>query len=348
MAHRLNDDIIAGCVINNTERNSIHGHIHFKNHEFPLILNLTGNCTNQLAGRHLQFSTRENTFSQDSNFDRSILADQQIGPPGTINIDYVRWFPGSIEQAYRRAKLGEPPPMYWKPRLYFEWYSQNGRVLLELVDPILTFLDDLEPRELTIPDPPFADPNNPPDKPQLEITEVSVDEDENIEIKETTHSFAEENSHEDNDPYNLFENDIDEIIKSEAESDFKIEPDEETKKMFEQMDIVTYGLRDEPVCTLFDPPIKLPKEETLSDEQIDDIFHELLMRMAMLSIALDMCKHYTPRKAYKLLTETLLKEGQVYPGLPGTGYVQHYMTHEFCEECDREIEEEYRDIKHGE
>ena len=342
MALRLNDDIIAGGVINNTERNSIRGHIYFKTHEFPLIINLTGNCTNQFAGRHLRFTVRDQDITSD--FDRSILADQQIGPPGNMYIDYVRWFPGTVEQAYLRSKLGEPPPMYWKPRLYFEWYSQNGNIVLELLDPTIEFNDKQHPEKLFIPDPPFADPNNPPKCEPPKITEVSFDEEGNFNTEDISASFSDENNSEDIDPYNLFPENIDDIIKDEADSGFVNEPDEKTKKLFEQMDIVTYGTKDEPICTLFDPPIQLPNEDTLSDEQIDDKFHELLMRLAMLSIALDMCKHYTPRKAYKLITETLLKEEQVYPGLPGTGYVQHYMTHEFCEECDKEMEEEYKDI----
>ena len=342
MAWRLDDSIIAGGVINNTETNSIRGHIYFKSNKFPLILNLTGNCANQLAGRHIQFKVREQEGSKEADFDRSKLADQQIGPPGTMNIDYVRWFPGSVEQAYLRSKLGDKPPMYWKPRLYFEWYSQNGRVVLELVDPIIKFTDGQEPGEVELEDPPFPDPNNPPKCEPPEITEVSIDDDGNMVSRDVSDAFEDNES----DPYNLFSDDIDKIVKDETKPEFDFEHNEETRQMFEQMDIVVYGTKDEPVCTLFDPPIKIPKEENMSDEEINIKLHELLMRLAMLSIALDMCKHYTPRKAYKLLTETLLKDANVYPGLGETGFVQHYMTHEFCEECDREVEEEYKDIDH--
>ena len=344
MAWRLNDDIIAAGVINNTERNSIRGHIYFKTQEFPLILNLTGNCTDIFAGRHFRFTVRDQEVSPDLKFDRTRLADQQIGPPGRISIDYVRWFPGSVEQAYLHSKLGEPPPMYWKPRLYFEWYSQNGNIVLELLDPKIEFNDLQKPDQIDIGEPPFPDPNNPPKSQPPDITEVTLDEEGNFNASEISASFSDDKKCEDDDPYNLFPDNIEELIRDESDSSYVDEPDEETKKMFEQMDTVTYGTKDEPVCTLFDPPIKLPKEENLNDEQIDEKLHELLMRMAMLSISLNMCKHYTSRRAYKLLTETLLKDAQVYPGLLETGYVQHYTTHEFCEECDREIEEDYKGL----
>ena len=58
-----------------------------------------------------------------------------------------------------------------------------------------------------------------------------------------------------------------------------------------------------------------------------------------------MCEHYTPREAYRLLTEQILREETVYPDIPSTGFVYHYMTCEYCPKCDAEMEEQYRDYE---
>src|SRR5690606_36232644 len=70
------------------------------------------------------------------------LAWMQIGPTGLITADrQVRVSDCPPEEPYIRCKLDEPPPMAWKPCLTLEWYSQNGRVLVELVDPEIEWVE---------------------------------------------------------------------------------------------------------------------------------------------------------------------------------------------------------------
>ena len=74
------------------------------------------------------------------------------------------------------------------------------------------------------------------------------------------------------------------------------------------------------------------------DKQVQQALQMLLARLAVHGICLHMCEHYTPRQAYCLLTEQILKEENVYPDLPNTRCVQHFMTAEDCELCQAEFE----------
>jgi hypothetical protein len=62
----------------------------------------------------------------------------------------------------------------------------------------------------------------------------------------------------------------------------------------------------------------------------------------MVGVSLDMCEHFTPRDAYRLLVEQLLHEPGAYRELRGTGWVQHVSTWEFCPACEAEFEREWQ------
>jgi hypothetical protein len=96
---------------------------------------------------------------------------------------------------------------------------------------------------------------------------------------------------------------------------------------------------DVPVASIFDDPIKLPAPDSLDDVQVEVVFKTLLAQLALCGIALDMCEHYTPRKAYKLLVERICREERAFPKLRNTQWVQHFMTHEYCTECGEPEEE---------
>jgi hypothetical protein len=114
--------------------------------------------------------------------------------------------------------------------------------------------------------------------------------------------------------------------------------DEQTKRLYESWDEIFEGKKDVPLCTIFDPPLTIYPVDKLSDADVESAFKVILRRLAMHSVALDMCEHFTPRDAYRLLVEEILPKYPVYPGLPLTGYVQHYSTWEYCRKCDEEFE----------
>ena len=150
MAFRLGDKVISGELFN-TQNYSVHGWLALRGADQPLVLNLTGNCDPDLRGKHIRFEARsvperDDSTSCQANPDLSGIAWQQVGPTGTMTaarMVKVSDYPPA--EFYIRSKLGEPPPTEWKRCLYLEWYSQNGRVVMELADPVLEFVDSEDP-----------------------------------------------------------------------------------------------------------------------------------------------------------------------------------------------------------
>ncbi|MCA9012646.1 MAG: hypothetical protein KDB01_23000 [Planctomycetaceae bacterium] len=64
----------------------------------------------------------------------------------------------------------------------------------------------------------------------------------------------------------------------------------------------------------------------------------LLTAMALRGVAFDMCPHFTAMQAYRLLINDLLPKAGAHPNLAATGFVKHYCSWEYCEECDAEFE----------
>ena len=92
--------------------------------------------------------------------------------------------------------------------------------------------------------------------------------------------------------------------------------------------------------------MKLPSPDSLDDAQAEQELKTLLGRLALHGIAVHVCEHFTPLETYRLIVENLLREQTGYAELRPTQWVQNFMTHEFCEACDaemdRKIEEEKR------
>lgn len=215
---------------------------------------------------------------------------------------------------------GETPPEEQRAFIYFEWYSQNGRVVLELLDPILESAGQYD--RLADPEPePVPDPDDfgPPC-----ITAISLDDDGVFGISSVSPPDAD--AEEDDDPFGLFPKGLSQQISQsslDAESvDDSLqhkeqlpwsddEPqtprswdeiipgiDPETKAMYEQWDEVTPGTKDEPLTWLYESPLCLPKPDNVFDEQQAWIaLHSLLAAMALRGVAFDMCPHFTAMQA---------------------------------------------------
>jgi len=339
MAFRLDDFVICG-EIDNTSNNSVVGWLGLRDREQPLPLHLTGNCDPDLLGRHIRFQIRETQEATRSSEPLASLASQQIGPTGTMTAArQVRVFDSSVEEFYHHAKLDEPLPTVWKPCLYLEWFSQNGRVVIELVDPLIEFVEQ-------------EDDEADHDEPQAEAGSRPGDESQHEEQCEASGEhfeddafdpFADDEPDESDDPYGLFPSDLQAHLDAEgAELDTGMggEGASESLREMELMDSLIESGEDVPVGSIFEPPIKLPPADQLDDAEVEGALKALLARMAQYGIALDMCEHFTPRDAYVLLLEHICKEEGAFPELRDTQWVQHFMTHDFCPTCDAELEEE--------
>jgi hypothetical protein len=172
-------------------------------------------------------------------------------------------------------------------------------------------------------------------------------------------SEEEEEEEEDNDQYGLFDSDLErQIAQSSGVSDTADLPAEEkprrrswdevipgisdeTKKMYEQWDDIFDGDKDEPIVSLLDPPLSVPKPDQIRDErEAEQWLKTLLARLAQQGVVLDVCEHFSPIDCYRLLVDEILPEAQVHPKLASTGFIQHYSTWESCEKCLAEFEED--------
>ncbi len=218
MSLRLGDLVLGGEIFN-TQKHSVHGYLQLRGRDHPMMIQLVGNCAADLAGWHIRFEApnaqdrpeddtpgHNSPDESQSSLDLSSIAWQQIGPTGTMTAARkVRVTDCSPEELHIRCQLDEPPPMQWKRCLYLEWFSQNGRVVVELVDPIIEFvefspLEGIETDDPTgkaesdgarpdgaRPDEPI-DQQNPAAETGLGITSIRVDDDGDVEIHEEYNS----------------------------------------------------------------------------------------------------------------------------------------------------------------
>ena len=358
MAIRLGSLVIDG-QLRNTSKNSVRGQVRLRGMEQVLVLELTGNCDPDLAGRHVRFQARpDRTQHEDPSDapDLSTFSWRQIGPTATMTANHkVRIFDCSTQEFLIRSRLNEPPPMRWVRCLYLEWYGQHGRVVIELPDPVLEFIDRADlPGVRMSDDEPNLEATDPDDPPQgaLGVTTFRVGEDGETAIRHEVLQSPGPDSEDErppDDPFGLLPDDLQRTLDSQAaEVDRAIGADGEVSQAIREMELddslIDHG-PSVPVCNIFEEPMRLPPVEGLSDEQAETALKTVLTQLALFGIALDMCEHYTPRDAYRLLVEEVLCDEEVFPPLRGTQWVTHFMTSEFCEICQREIQRELEEFE---
>ena len=396
MAQRLEEFVLRG-EIRNGSRNSVSGWLEVLRAESYegketvepalIMLSFTGNLGGELEGLTFRFEVRECDLPNPRPVLEAAFQSQQIGAMGDSVFRMVRVPLVPIDEFLEACRRGETPPEEQRASIYLEWHSQNGRVVLELLDPKLEF--EGEYKELGDPEPealPSSDDFSPP-----EITTIIRNTDGTFDLIDDNGDANEPlEADDDSDPFSLFPKnleqqihesasdaiDVDSILSfdndaadddSEAADDDDIGPDSmlsldsqshpsapiprdwsevipgidpATKAMYEEWDEVIYGTKDEPLTWLFEEPLCLPKPNALRDEEHAwQVLSSLLAAMALQGVAFDMCPHYTAMRAYELLIDDLLPRAGVHPNLAATGFVKHYCSWEFCQECDAEFEE---------
>lgn len=363
MAWRLADHIEYG-TLSNSGRNSVHGHIKLRGIEGSLMLELTGNCGADLEGKVFRFAPRMAVAGSDVQpLDSKQLAFHQIGPTGVMTAAHRAKVPTcSMDELSELLALGLPIEFEVKRVLYLEWYSQNGRMVIELPDPIIEYAtrsDDSKATEwLPLPQPdwpePFDDSVNA-DMPLCgpEITVIHIDDDGRATARQLDPLSYEEDlpaghaaPHCDSP-----DRDLQSYLDSlSAETDRAAgiapeEPDEFQREIELIDDIYDRNEPGEPLVTLFNARQQLPPADSLTEEQAEASVKVILARMALACVALHVCKHYTMLDVYKLLTGKFGTDGEWHPEIRGTGWVQNYATSDWCPECDREDEEMYKQME---
>lgn len=376
MALRLGGLVVCG-EIDNTYHYSVYGRLWLRGQEQPLLLRLTGDCDPDLAGRRFYFETRDSGTRVDigsdiEKFDLSKLAWQQIGATGTMTAGrQVKTADCSDSEFARRLRLGEPPPMQWKPCLYLEWFSQNGRVVLEIPDPLIDFRDedellDILPSVEFLPEPEDDAPLtvNADEFDELEseaepfsesgtlaeefwpLADTADDPQEQDEPADDVRFDEESIDLDADDPYGLFPDELQRWLDSESERmDRAVDSDggSQSQRELELMDKLLASGEGEPISGLFETPMKLLGPDQLGDDEVEGALKTLLAQLALYGIALDICEHFTPRDAYRLLVEEICRTQTAYPELRRTQWVQQFTTAEFCAACEAELEREFEE-----
>jgi len=360
MAFRIGEHIVAGRL-DNSQRHSVHGVLVFGEHR-QVNLSLVGDLAGDLAGKVIEFEVPRNQPVDDATYEEYLkeLQLHQVGAAGDIHLKIARVPRCSISDFVRRSKLGEQPPLDDLPCLYMEWYSQNGRMVAEIIDPqIEEQHDDDAEEEITaseITAIPLTEPFDEPTTP--EITGVELDEFGNA------HSFdASPIDNDEEDPYGLFPHDIQQQLGDSEEprpwqdefgDDTNRDPlelrdwsevipdiDPETKAQYEKWDEIYGGHHNQSLNDLFDPPLQLPPGDEVNDEETArPLVLMIAGRLAMLSVAFDLCKHFNMVRAYRWLVNDVLPEAEVHPDQLEHGIVTHYSSWEYCEHCDAEMDAE--------
>ncbi len=351
MALRLDEYIVGGEIFNTTHY-SVHGWIELRGREQPLVLQLTGNCSPDLAGWHFRFEARPaigDAPSDEASEDLDLLAIQQIGPTGTMTAVRRPHPTGplpadpAVKSPAQPAGTGEPGRY-----LYLEWHSQNGCVLIELVDPLIEFVEYQPLQAGPLADGTSSVPQETPGLPGVESTQVSTpptDQDDHSSPDAGVPFDDESGDDQDDDPYNLFPHDLQLQLDLEAvQPDWDADDEDEKPQMLREMELMDELIENSPgvpVSDLFDGPLKCPLPDQLADHEVEAALKTLLAQMALHGVALDVCEHFSPREAYQLLLEKICPEERAYPELRHTQWVQHYSTGDYCPFCQAERQEEH-------
>lgn len=129
MAWRIHQRVLRG-EIDNRERGRVRGSIWLHGRNEPITLDLSGNCSPDLAGCLVNFENPEPESAAKTDAD---LATIQTGVAGEITASRkVHALAVPLDEALRLTKAGETPPILLENGFYLEWFSEaNGRVVIE-------------------------------------------------------------------------------------------------------------------------------------------------------------------------------------------------------------------------
>jgi hypothetical protein len=270
---------------------------------------------------------------------------RHIGVPGDMTAArWVRSLPCSVSEYLARLRLGEKPPTTWKRALYLEWFSRNGRVVVELEDPLLEYQDGETWKPLPCPVPmPERDPDDPPGNPASGLEVIAFDaEGHTKRIVPETDEEASRDGLPEWMPAGLQKMldaraaDVDRRITGEDEDD-----DSFLAELELMDDLMESGSPDPPASLL--GRRRLPRPDAVSEKQAESLVKGLLLELALWGLAVHACPHSTARQLYRILVEHVLFEEGVHPELADTGWTQNLLAAEYCPECIAELEAEFKD-----
>lgn len=286
-----------------SHRNCVHGWLGLRDGKECIRFDLTGNCEPDLDGRKIRFESRQPHQAEKAPPDLTKLAWHQIGPTAKITAAL------QVKSRHENA---------WKPSLYLEWFSQNGRVIVELIDPLVQDIDMDSSGEATIAE-------DIGDYFDLPLGDELPDD---VECQEETSEFK------------LMPDGLQQYLdaKSASFDRVAVDVDSDSIRELELMDYLIEFENGETMDSVVRDLDCLPDPDTLNENQAQVALRTLLTKLALHGIAFDMCAHFTALDAYRLLMTKALKEERFYPQLQQTRWVQHLSSFDYCPACDEEFE----------
>lgn len=325
MAWRIENHIVGG-YFNATKKNTTHGVFEIRGMDVLVLFSFVGEAGPSLRGRAFEF-TRSERSGPVSPIEGK-FANQQHGVVGTMELRAVKVPIGDISKLYKSGKKIE---FEYKLLLHLEWFSQNGRVEVDLLEPQFDLQEG----------PPLEPPAHPLDEPGTLATGLSIT---SIKLNENEDPVVEMTFHDDEDS-KPFDDDDDSLegylstLNDETESAFRGE-DDLTREM-EIGERMILGADGEFLASLLNQQ-RLPNPADVSEEEAEALFKSLLMQLVLRSVMVHLCEHATYRDAYRYLIEELLHNERVPREITGSGWVMNYNYGESCPQCTKESEEKFR------
>lgn len=322
MSLRLDNYILFGEIINRNPRSTF-GFIVLRGRNHALRFELVGDPEPDLCGRHVKFSIPVPDEPGPEASDM-ILSLCQVGVTGIMTTARMYRVPTGDRPLAQYISNKQPVPGEWRPTLTIEWYSQQGRVIIQIPDPVLEVLE--------------GDPLPEPQIPQeseaqgLEITDIHLKDDESV----IEHTVLKAEMQEDVSASVNLDTYLEQINKKKEQNFIEEEDDPLADvKIFEHLWETEPG---EPIGSLLNPRL-LPKPEDLTEEKAESVVKSILAEMAILHVTLDICEHFTWKRIYQFMLDELFPNMRVFPQMCNAlDYVHHFTTWESCEECMKEYQ----------
>jgi hypothetical protein len=326
--------LIACGEIEQMRRNCVMAHLWLRGEEsIVLTLELTGNLEGAAGERAFRFRANEGGWEHEPDFEDCNLQLYQQGVVGRCVIAPTSQDPECLESSgdERSQSTSELKDFT------FEWWSQDGHLVLQLESACVEFEGDYRELEDLI-------------EFEEEMPELEYDEAEEDETPEWLRDLSEEATP--NDAYIDMENekDLGEILPREAAKEQEAEMtweevvqshSPENEALYQEWDEILHGKNHEPFDWLIDDSVRLPLPHQIRDEaEATDVLQKLLSRLAPLGIVLDMCEHVSSFDAYQMMINEFLPGTEIHPRMGASGFVHHFSTWELCDACNEEMDEE--------
>jgi hypothetical protein len=331
MAIRLADSFVEGWFYNTSKR-TVHGAFLLEGMDRLIPIELTGDPGPSLQGRGLHVKRAESEPPPVPYTGTKIFS--QVGVPGTMELRMAKVPVGDYLKAYEEKR---PIDYNWEPTLYLEWYGTNGRVVLELSNPLI----ELEKG------PPFDDPAYPDESGAtgFSITEITPDSTKTFEIR---NAIPKPDYMQDNE---IQSDDLDGYLdklneKRESEMRGEEASNDPLIKETEWGDDQLIEGNGEFLASLLDPE-KLPPVEDVDEEKAQELVSSIIMGLAIFHVGIHLCEHCTWVQAYEFILKEILYEERVPPEIVHTDWISHYGYGEICPECEKEGIEKYGNGEEG-